>query len=174
MAPPILDLELAGTADALAIAEMSRDLIEAGLGWSWTPRRVARAIGNPNTQVLLARNRGQVAGFGIMDYGDETAHLSLFAVQAGYQRRGLGRRMFDWLRASALTAGIAAIKLELRADNLVAREFYRALGFVEAGRAVGYYQGRETALRMALQLRRQPEGSIDEARRGSFGRGSFG
>jgi ribosomal-protein-alanine N-acetyltransferase len=163
MALPILDLELAGTADALAIAEMSRDLIETGLGWSWTPRRVSRAIDNPNSQVLVARTRGLVAGFGIMDYGDETAHLSLFAVRAGYQRRGLGRTMFDWLRASARIAGIAVIKLELRADNLVAREFYRTLGFVEAGWAVGYYQGRETALYMALKLRRQPEGSIDEA-----------
>jgi ribosomal protein S18 acetylase RimI-like enzyme len=150
MALPTLDLEIAGTADALAISEMSRDLIETGLGWSWTPRRVTRAIGNPNTQVLVARNRGQVAGFGIMEYGDETAHLSLFAVRSEYQRQGLGARMFDWLRSSALTAGIALIKLELRSDNLPAQRFYRALGFTETGQADGYYQGRETALCMAL------------------------
>jgi ribosomal-protein-alanine N-acetyltransferase len=93
-----------------------------------------------------------------MEFGEEKSHLSLLAVKPGYQREGVGTRVFGWLKESALTAGIAIVKLELRATNVAAQQFYRSLGFEEAGWAVGYYRGQETALRMALHLRRQSAG----------------
>lgn len=158
-----IDLVPAVPADAVAVAEMSRDLIETGLGWSWSRQRVARAISDPETLVLTARHRGRVVGFGIMEFGDEKAHLSLLAVKPGYQREGIGTQVFGWLKESALTAGIAIVKLELRATNVVAQQFYRSFGFEEAGWAVGYYRGRETALRMALHLRRQSAGRSHQA-----------
>ena len=37
-------IRLATLRDARAIAEMSRDEIEAGLAWTWTPERVRRSI----------------------------------------------------------------------------------------------------------------------------------
>jgi hypothetical protein len=39
---PPSSIRFATRADALAIAEMSRDLIEHGLEWSWTKERVRR------------------------------------------------------------------------------------------------------------------------------------
>jgi ribosomal-protein-alanine N-acetyltransferase len=150
---PETSYRIAEPADVLGIAEMSRDLIETGLGWSWTPARVAREVRDRDTVVLTARRRQQLGGFAIMNFGDELAHLSLLAVRREWQRQGVGRAMFEWMKASALTAGIATIRLELRAANRDARHFYRALGFEETGYAPGYYRGRETALRMRLNLR---------------------
>lgn len=147
-------LRIATPADAADIAEMSRRLIEAGLGWSWTRQRVEHAIRNADTLVMTAVYDNAIVGFAIMDFGDETAHLSLFAVRESFQRQGLGLRMFDWMKSSALTAGIALVRLELRTANLGARAFYRVLGFIETGHAVGYYRGRENALRMVLDLRK--------------------
>ncbi len=152
-----IKFRLATAADAPIIAEMSRRLIETGLGWSWTRQRVEHAIRNTETLVLTAVYGSEIIGFGIMDFGDETAHLSLFAVRESFQRQGVGLRMFEWLKSSALTAGLALIRLELRTENLGAQAFYRALGFTETGRTIGYYRGRENALRMALDLR-QPGG----------------
>jgi ribosomal protein S18 acetylase RimI-like enzyme len=154
----------AAEADALAIARMSRDLIETGLGWSWTATRVLRAIRDPEATVLVAREGRNIVGFAIMDFGDETAHLALLAVDPLHRRRNVGRRLFDWLKQSALTAGIALVKLELRANNMEAQQFYRRLGFNEVGWTVGYYQRRETALRMALQLREPSARSPDSTR----------
>jgi ribosomal-protein-alanine N-acetyltransferase len=37
-------IRLARPSDAQAIAEMSRDLIEHGLGWRWTPSRIRAAL----------------------------------------------------------------------------------------------------------------------------------
>ena len=38
--PPSVPIRLAVVHDAVPIAQMSRDLIEQGLGWSWMPPRV--------------------------------------------------------------------------------------------------------------------------------------
>ena len=75
MTRPDIALGLARVSDVAEIALMSRDLIEKGLRWSWTPRRVAASARSPNTIVVVARAEDQIAGFGIMCYGDDDAHL---------------------------------------------------------------------------------------------------
>ncbi|MGB7541273.1 MAG: GNAT family N-acetyltransferase [Burkholderiales bacterium] len=141
-------------ADAEKIAAMSRDLIETGLGWSWGPERVARAIRNRDSVTLLACDRDRIVAFAIMYFGDEHAHLSLLAVRPSHQRLGIGRRLVAWLVESAYAAGIAAVHLELRAANHAARSFYKELGFSESAYIPGYYRGREMALRMMRMLRK--------------------
>lgn len=150
---PIVQLELARLADANAIAEMSRDLVETGLGWRWTPARVRAQIRGRDTVVLVARYPTGVAGFGVMQFAWETAHLNLFAVARIRQRCGVGTRLIRWLEEAALTAGIAVIQLEVRASNRAGQAFYRSSGYEEVMRLPGYYQGRETAVRMARFLR---------------------
>ena len=135
------------------ISRMSRELIEAGLGWSWTPARVGREILSPETVVLAGCCGERVVAFAIMHFGDETAHLNLLAVESDHQRSGIGRRLVVWLEESALTAGITSIGLELRASNQVGRRFYRGLGYHETGIVPGYYRGLEAAIRMARALR---------------------
>ena len=76
----IATLGLARAADAREIAEMSRDLIENGLTWSWTPTRVQHFISGAESSVVVARRERQVAAFAIMHFGDEVAHLNLLAV----------------------------------------------------------------------------------------------
>jgi len=151
-----LTLKLAAAADAGLIAMMSRELIETGLPWSWTPERVARNLAQADTLVLTARDGAPLAGFAIMQFGDERAHLSLLAVRPDCQRHGLARRMLEWLTESALTAGIASIHLELRETNLAARRFYLEQGFAETVRVPGYYRGTETAVRMLRDIRVKP------------------
>jgi ribosomal-protein-alanine N-acetyltransferase len=151
-----LTLKLAAPADAAPIAAMSRELIETGLPWTWTPVRVARNLRERETMVLTARDGERLAGFAIMQFGEERAHLSLLAVRPDYQRRGVGRRILEWLIESALTAGIASVRLELRETNLGARRFYLRQGFTETVRIPGYYRGVETAVRMLREIRIKP------------------
>ena len=148
-----LTLRIATPEDSQSIAEMSRDLIERGLGWSWTPQRVARHIRNRDTTTIVACDAQRIIGFAIMYFGDEHAHLNLLAVEPAYQRTGVGKRILDWLRESCLMAGIAVVYLELRANNETGRQFYRVYGFEETGTVPRYYFGVETAVCMALRLR---------------------
>lgn len=153
MAADDVTLKLARAADAEAIARMSRDLIEQGLGWRWTAAHVARQIRCPDTLVLTARSSDRLLGFAIMHYGFEEAHLLLLAVRPQNRRQGIGRRLVAWLEKSARVAGVATVYLEVRAVNRAARAFYESLGYETVRRLPGYYSGRETALRMAHSLR---------------------
>ena len=128
---PAVAVHLAATSDARAIAEMSRDLIEHGLPWSWTPDRVNQAILDKDTNVAVVRDVRSLVGFGIMEYLDEDAYLVLFAVRADQQRQGIGSALLQWLEASAAAAGSYRIRVDARRDNDAARNFYSEHGYHE-------------------------------------------
>lgn len=175
MTQEAIAIRLAAPADARDIALMSRDLIEAGLGWRYDAARVARLLRQRETLALVAAgpepsrrpallrpagapaNPHRMDGFAIMEFGEERAHLVLLAVRPAQRRHGVGRRLVEWLVDSARTAGIASLHLELRASNAAARAFYRAMGFSETVEVPGYYRGpggaQEPALRMLRILR---------------------
>jgi len=146
-------LRLAFEREAHAIAAMSREYIEYGLGWRYQPARVLRAMRQRETTVLAACEGVRLTGFAVMEFGEQRAHLVLMAVHPAQRRRGIGRAMLAWLTESALTTGIESVHLELRAGNEAGRRFYRALGFSETIRIPGYYGGAEAALRMLRLLR---------------------
>ena len=153
MALEDITLQFAEASDAATLAGMSRDLIEDGLGWRYRTQSVRQLIADVETVTLVARHADGVAGFGIMKFGDERAHLVLLAVCPPFRRRGVARRIIQWLVESAKTAGVASLHVELRAGNTDAHAFYRAIGFEETLRVPGYYSGRETAIRMIRMLR---------------------
>ncbi|MDM0076823.1 GNAT family N-acetyltransferase [Variovorax sp. J2P1-59] len=150
------EITLAQAADAPDIAELSRDAIELGLSWRWTQRRVLRCIRDEATNVAVARRDGVLLGFAIMQYGDDDAHISLFAVQASQRRNGLGSALLAWLEATAGVAGIRTIRLEARAGNAAAKSFYGRHGFMESGMSPGYYEDVEDAVRMVKRLGPEP------------------
>jgi len=153
MAAHDIVLDFARPGDAQALAIMSRDLIEAGLGWVYRTERFARLISHAETVALVARASDRAVGFAVMEFGEERAHLIVLAVDPRYQRAGIARRMIEWLLKSAVTAGVTSVHVELRADNEAAFALYRSLGFSETLRVPGYYRGRETAIRMIRMLR---------------------
>jgi len=139
-------------ADVRRIAGMSRDYIEHGLGWRWTPSRIRAALHAPDVNVAVACKEDRLTGFGLMEYKDDEAHLILLAVDAGSRRTGVATALVCWLEQCALTAGIGAIYLEARASNSAARAFYRKLGYREIALVPGYYQGLEDGVRIARDL----------------------
>jgi ribosomal-protein-alanine N-acetyltransferase len=148
----LASIGLARAGDAREIAEMSRDFIEQGLTWSWTPARVQHSISGPESSVVVARREQRIAAFAIMHFGDDVAHLNLLAVAPEHRRQGLGSQLMDWLTKTALEAGVFRINLELRTHNEGAKIFYSRMGFEQLGIVQGYYQGREAALRMSRRL----------------------
>ena len=153
MLHPAVTLRLARAAEAPSMAAMSRDFIESGLAWRYSPQRVAGLVDDRETIALVACDAASLQGFAVMQFGEERAHLVLMCVRPAGRRRGIARSLIDWLVDSARVAGIASIDLELRADNDGAYAFYRALGFDESVIVPGYYEGRVAARRMSRRLR---------------------
>ncbi|MDR3386255.1 MAG: GNAT family N-acetyltransferase [Rudaea sp.] len=141
-------IRLAVHADAPGIAVMSRDLIETGLGWRWTPRAVARLIRDRTTNVAVACCGARMAGFGVMQYADDEARLLLFGVRPLHRRTGVGSGLLAWLEETAVVAGIEMIFLEARSTNAIARAFYAAHGYRELAMVPNYYSSSEDAVRM--------------------------
>lgn len=149
-----LVVRLARPAEATRIANLSRELIEYGLRWRWTPARVASSIGAPHVNVLVACIDGRVVGFAIMRYGEEDAHLDLLGVVPSRRRAGVGCRLLEWLEKCAVAAGTLRVALEVREGNRGAQLFYERMGYRSIARVPGYYQGLEAALRMGRDLPR--------------------
>ncbi|MGH8175053.1 MAG: GNAT family N-acetyltransferase [Steroidobacter sp.] len=148
-----IKLGLARLGDAPRIAEMSRTLIESGLPWTWTPRRVAAHMKQRENLSAIATTEGELAGFVMAQFGRERVHVALLGVADHYQRHGLGRQLVRWVEESAVVAGLFEMRLEVRTSNKTARRFYAALGYKESGSVLGYYSGLEDAIQLSRDLR---------------------
>lgn len=146
-------IEFARAADVPAMARLSRDDVEQGLGWRYTPQRLAWLIRHRQKNVVVARIGDRFAGFGIMTYRSDQANLDLLAVKARFRRNGVGRLLVGWLSKVALTAGIYGVSVQVRESNAGALLFYRDLGFEKLDILPGYYSGQESAVILARPLR---------------------
>lgn len=134
-------LRPARAGDARGIALLSRERIEAGLTWQYTPPRVVALLADPDVAAVVAADPSGLQGFALMALGDDSAQLLLLAVQAPLQRRGIGSRLLDWQLRSARLAGIGRVSHELRADNEAGYTFLRLRGFEPVGRVPRRYDG---------------------------------
>lgn len=147
-----MTIRLATRDDARAIAALSRTEIEHGLPWRWTPPRVQRCIADARTNVCVAVQAGAMLAFGIMVYADDTAHLSLLAVNPRARRQGVGSAVLQWLERVARIAGIERVRLEARHDNAAALAFYRRHGFAPTETVAGMYLGVADGVRLQKVL----------------------
>jgi ribosomal-protein-alanine acetyltransferase len=142
----VADLDrLVEIADALDHApHWPRRFFEAVLDPSW-PKRIA----------LIAEDSGTGAvGFAVASMVAPEAELESIAVSAGYQRRGVARRLYESLADELGRSQVREVLLEVRESNEAARAFYTALGFIEEGRRAGYYADPvEDAVLMRIRIR---------------------
>ena len=153
-------LKLASLKEAKTIASLSRDEIEAGLGWRWRADAITAMIRDPDAIVVSAYvptgndTPDQFAGFGIMQYELDHAHLNLLAVVPNYRRLGIAHELLRWLEKSALVGGIDTVALEVRAVNVPARSFYRNAGYLENEYLRHYYRTPDGKTEAAYRMRR--------------------
>jgi ribosomal-protein-alanine N-acetyltransferase len=147
------EITLARSSDAPLIASLSRDAIERGLNWSWTPQRVLRSMRDAATNTIVAREREMLAGFAILKYREEDAHLLLMAVHSSRRRRGVASALLEWLEVTARVAGISSIRVEARETNFAARQFYGKHGYRQVELLRGYYENRDDAVVLKRMLR---------------------
>jgi len=99
---------------------------------------------------------GELAGYYLLMYALDEAHLLDVAVAGKRQRQGLGRRLLDEIAARARSQGMTSILLEVRPSNERALDVYRRHGYIHIGRRKGYYPAgpasREDAIVMRLDL----------------------
>ena len=146
-------IEFATFSDAPEIGTMSKNDIEHGLGWRYTPERIVRLIRDSSKNVVVAREGAKLVGFGIMTYYEDEANLDLLAVKQSFRRMKIGTRIVQWLEEVAMTAGAFNIFVQVRSRNTGAVALYKSLGFQVLDEKKGLYRGREAGFIMAKNLR---------------------
>lgn len=118
------------------------DALAAGYG-AWTLRR-----------------EGKVAGFCIVMFAPDVAHLLVIAVSRHLHRQGLGGVLLDWCEQQARERGLEGMLLEVRPSNTAAIGFYKRHGYIQIGVRRAYYPaekgGREDALVMQKRFESPP------------------
>lgn len=126
--------------------------IEANVqSFPWTRGNFADALAAGYGAWTL-RREGRVAGFCIVMFAPDVAHVLVIAVARSLHRQGLGSVLLDWCEQQARERGLEGVLLEVRPSNVSAVAFYKARGYLQIGLRRGYYPaekgGREDALVM--------------------------
>ena len=103
--------------------------------------------------VLRADGDGQLAGYFLLMYAPDEAHLLDVAVAGARHGAGLGRFLLDRIAARARAQGVESILLEVRPSNERALQVYRRYGYTEIGRRKGYYPAHEGRREDAIVMR---------------------
>ena len=125
--------------------EELRRIEEACFCDPWTEDMLEEELRTPHSKYALMIVDGEVAGYYSYKHILDEAHILNVAVLPAYQGRGLGSRMMAHLLAD-LPEDVAAVTLEVREGNAVARHLYEKCGFVAAGIRPKYYMDGENAV----------------------------
>lgn len=111
-----------------------------------------RLVSSPSATVIVASSKGALAGYAVVLFrtGSRTARLYSLAVDPDY--RGLGRELLAAAEKHAADRGCQTMRLEVRDDNLRAKNLYLRTGYRQFGEKLDYYADGATALRFEKGL----------------------
>jgi ribosomal-protein-alanine N-acetyltransferase len=119
----------------------------------WSRANFVDSLASGYDAWVLREQGGALAGYFLLMYAVDEAHLLDVALAAPRQRAGLGRYLLDRASARARQQGMESMLLEVRPSNLRALAVYRAYGFTEIGRRKGYYPAHEGQREDAIVMR---------------------
>ncbi len=110
-----------------------------GGGEPWTNAQREKLVNdlkrNPASLILLAKVKGQFVGLCTCFYAYSTFMVrplinvhDIFVVES-YRKNGIGKKLLNAVEEIAREKECGKITLEVRKDNLDARDLYRSLGF---------------------------------------------
>ena len=99
-------------------------------------------------RLWAARRNGELAGYAVVTYQYDEAHLLNLCVAPAARGHGVARRLLRHLIAASGNDGMQLLLLEVRHSNKAAYRLYCSEGFEQVGNRPGYYPapgGRENA-----------------------------
>jgi [ribosomal protein S18]-alanine N-acetyltransferase len=136
-----LSIRAAAVADFPAMMELEKRAATAA-HWSAAQYEALFSASHPE-RVALILEEAELQGFVIARVVAEEWEIENIAIAGSARRRGLGTRLLGELLDLARAKGAAAVFLEVRESNRVARALYEKWAFLESGRRRRYYKDPE-------------------------------
>jgi len=105
---------------------------------------------------LVAERDGLVVGYLIARPTDRKGHILALATDPRHRRQGVGRTLIATIVDLFHRGNVGELWLEVRASNRKAVRFYKNLGFLGVGKALGYYADGEDAIVLKKGLEASP------------------
>lgn len=135
--------------DILRISELEMECFPKE---PWSYRMLADSFENENFVGILCEENGEIAGYGGVTVGYDTADIDNIAVSERYRGCGMGGVLLEELVRVARERGAAKIFLEVRVSNAVAMSLYLKHGFKGVYARTRYYTDGEDCLVMARDI----------------------
>ncbi|HEY9120371.1 MAG TPA: ribosomal protein S18-alanine N-acetyltransferase [Marinobacter sp.] len=123
------------------------DIEHQGYSHPWT-EGVFRDCFRDDYRLSVLEASGYIAGYTVVAYLFDEAHLLNVCVRPSDRGRGVGRQLLRHVMIEAARDNMQKLILEVRQSNTSAIALYQSEGFVLIGERPGYYpaaEGRETA-----------------------------
>ncbi|MGU3495229.1 GNAT family N-acetyltransferase [Xanthobacteraceae bacterium A53D] len=138
-ATPEPEIRNATTADAADLARLHATAFHRGWSVPEFERLLAERTGIGH--VLRAGARGRLLGFVLSHAVPPESEILSLVMDAAYRGKGLGARLLTHHLGRLAAMGVTASFLEVEAGNAPAIAVYRRVGYQDAGRRKGYYEG---------------------------------
>jgi len=123
---------------------------------AFSKEHITRLLESSRTVSLVAWIDGEVAGFiigSIENLGKTRAgRVYTLDVAVKHRRRGVGLRLLRELERDFTKMGVKICYLEVRLDNVAARELYRKQGYTEVAPLKDYYYKGIHGIRLEKKL----------------------
>ena len=117
-------------------------------------RQFRRFIKSDNSRTLILEREGQLLGYALVLFHHRThlARLYSLAVTAAGRGQGLGKQLLVASEAEALERGYLTLRLEVRQDNLGAKQLYLQQGYRPIRILAHYYDDAADGIRLEKRL----------------------
>lgn len=118
----------------------------------WSKDYFKYELFNPITNFYVIENSKQLVGYVIFWHLMDEFHIANIAVHSQFRKLGLGTTLLNYVIEMALKNKVKSITLEVNEKNQPAINLYQKFGFKPVGRRPKYYENRDDAIIMTLEL----------------------
>ena len=87
------------------------------------------AFGQENKYFVISEREGNVAGYILFSFNEDSSVIELIAVDEKYQGQRVGKSLIQTMESFVIDKGTKKIKVGTQVDNVSAAQFYNAMGF---------------------------------------------
>ncbi|WP_027696222.1 GNAT family N-acetyltransferase/peptidase C39 family protein [Vibrio litoralis] len=118
------------------------------------PRQMKRFIQSQHSMVFVAQQQQQIAGYALLLFhqGTQLSRLYSIAVNPEFRGQQIAQQLVEICEQSALEQGSTTLRLEVRNDNIAAKNLYQKLGYKPLKVLIHYYDDLADGIRMQKRL----------------------